>query len=269
VNYALPSAPLSIGGVLDNAIRLYRYAIRRCWALALIYTGLIGGFSVFWVLLLPQPDVTGRSDPKQALALLTSPVMIGGLLLVILIGTVFYGALVKAECVLARKEEPLSLGAAIAAGLGRMPGMLLGLLLVLLSVMVGSIALIIPGIYLFGKFQLWMIAMFMDDLSAVESLKTSWRLTRKRWWRGTAIVTVALILLYVFALAFGLVSGAIAVLAHLSLTQRMILNQVFSVLANVIVFPMVVAVFIVMYHDFKLRSEGGDLADRVGALSKA
>ena len=34
VNYELPSAPLSIGGVLDNAIRLYRYAIRHCWALA-------------------------------------------------------------------------------------------------------------------------------------------------------------------------------------------------------------------------------------------
>lgn len=269
MSYELPSAPLSIGGVLDNAIRLYRHAIRGCWVLGLIYTGLLGGLSIFSLLLLPQPDAMGRADPKQVLALLTSPVTLGGFLLAILVGTVFYGALVKAVCVLARGETPLSVGEAIAAGLRRLPGMLLGIVISCVSIMVGFIALIIPGIYLFGKLQLWMVAMFMDDLSAMESLKTSWRLTRKRWWRGTVIVMVALILLYVFALALGLVSGAIALFSHLSITQRMILNQTFSVVANAIVFPLVIAVFVVMYHDFKLRSEGGDLAVRVGALGKA
>jgi len=32
---------------------------------------------------------------------------------------------------------------------------------------------------------------------------------------------------------------------------------------------MFVAILVVMYHDFKLRSEGGDLAARMGALGKA
>ncbi len=269
MNYELPSAPLSIGGVLDSAIRLYRCAMRRCWALSLLYSALIGGSAVFWLQLLPKAGAPGTTDPKQALALLTSPVMIGGFLLVMLIGAVFYGALVKAVSVIARGEEPLSLGSAVAAGLRRVPGMLLGIVLTSLAIVLGCVLLIIPGVYLFGKFQLWMTAMFMDDASALESLKASWRLTRKRWWRGAAIVTVALILLYVFALVFGLISGVIVVLAHLSLTDRMIINQVFSSLSNFIVFPMVVAVFIVMYHDFKLRSEGGDLAVRMGALGKA
>jgi hypothetical protein len=269
MNYELPSAPLSIGGVLDNAIRLYRFAIPRCWALSLVYSALIGGFTLFLVLLLPQPGTAGSTDPKQALALLTSPAMIGGFFVILVVGLGFYGALVKAESVLARGEEPLSVGAAIAAGLRRVPGMLLCVVLSSLAIMVGLVALLIPGIYLFGKLQLWIVAMFMDDAGAVESLKTSWRLTRKRWWRGTTIMTVALILLYVFALACGLISGAISVLAHLSITQRMILNQVFSCLSNLIVFPLLVSVFIVMYHDFKLRSEGGDLAVRMDALGKA
>jgi hypothetical protein len=36
-----------------------------------------------------------------------------------------------------------------------------------------------------------------------------------------------------------------------------------------IVLPLFVAILVVMYHDFKLRSEGGDLAARMGALGKA
>ncbi len=269
MNYELPSAPLSIGGVLDNAIRLYRLAIRRCWTLSLVYSVLIGGFTLFLMLLMPQPAAAGRADPRQALAVLTSPAMIGGFLLIMVVGLVFYGALVKAETVLARGQEPLSLGAALAAGLRRVPGMLLCVLLSMLAIMVGLVALIIPGVYLFGKLQLWIVAMFMDDASALESLKTSWRLTRKRWWRGTIIMTVALILLYVFALACGLISGVVSVLGHLGVTERLILNQVFSCLSNLIVFPLFVSVFIVMYHDFKLRSEGGDLAVRMGELGKA
>ena len=269
MNYELPSAPLSIGAVLDNAIRLYRYAIRRCWTLSLVYSALSGGFGIYFALFLPESVALGKSDPKQALALLTSPVTIGGFLVAVVLGTVFYGALLKAESVLARGEEPLSLGAAIAAGLRRLPGTLLNFLLVTLALVVGLAAFFFPGAYLFGKLQLWPVAMFMDDASAMESLKTSWRLTRKRWWRGTAILTVVLILLYVLTIAFGLVSGAIAVLAHLSATNRLILNQVFSALPNFILMPLFVAVFIVMYHDFKLRSEGGDLAARMGALGKA
>src|SRR5690348_11302669 len=99
MNYELPSAPLSIGGVLDNAIRLYRYAIRRCWGLSLIYAALIGGLGVFSMLLLPTPGTPASHDPRQALALLTSPVLISGMLLGFVVSLVFYGALVKAESV--------------------------------------------------------------------------------------------------------------------------------------------------------------------------
>src|SRR6185312_2273186 len=35
VMYTRPTAPRSIGGVLDDAIRLYRAAFSRCWVLAL------------------------------------------------------------------------------------------------------------------------------------------------------------------------------------------------------------------------------------------
>jgi hypothetical protein len=274
MNYELPSAPLSIGGVLDNALRLYRYVIGRCWPVALIYSVVAGAFGVIWELTTAQVAVPGADRLQvlpvaQVLRLMLSPLVIGGFLLVIVISMVFYGALVKSESVLARGDAPLSLGEAVAVGLRRMPGVLLGTLIFLLAIGVGFVLLIIPGIYLFGKLQLWSVSMFTEDASALDALKISWRLTRKRWWRGTAILSVAAILIYVFALAFGLVAAAIGALVHLGLTDRLIVNQIFSIASNVIVLPMMVAINLAMYYDFKLRGEGGDLAARVGSLGKA
>jgi hypothetical protein len=269
MTYELPGAPLSIGGVIDSAIRLYRDCLRRCWILALLYSGIIGIFGVFWALALAKAVVPGSKDPRQLFAAMFSPVALGGFALVMLASLVFYGALIKTVSAWAKGDESLSLGSALAVGARRLPAAVLGLLLYMLAFGIGLVLLVVPGVYVFGKFQLWMTAMFVDDAGAVEGLRISWRLTRGRWWRGTAIFTVAMIILYVFALALGLVSGVITALTHLSVTDRAIVNQLFGVVSNMIVLPMFVAILVVMYHDFKLRSEGGDLAARMGALGKA
>jgi hypothetical protein len=269
MTYELPAAPLSIGGVIDSAIRLYRDSMRRCWILALLYSVILGIFGVFWALALAKAVVPGSKDPRQLFAAMFSPVAIGGFALATLASLLFYGALMKTVSVWAKGGESLSLGGALAVGARRLPAALLSSLLCVLAIGIGLVLLVVPGVYFFGKFQLWMMAMYVDDASAVEALAISWRLTRGRWWRGTAILTVALIILYVFALALGLVSGVITVLTHLSVTDRAIVNQLFGVVSNMIVLPMFVAILVVMYHDFKLRSEGGDLAARMGALGKA
>jgi hypothetical protein len=269
MTYELPAAPLSIGGVIDSAIRLYRDSMRRVWILAVLYSVIMGIFGVFWALAFAKAVVPGSKDPRQVFAAIFSPVAMGGFALAMLASLVFYGALVKMVSAWAKGDESLTLGSALAVGARRLPAAVLGSLLYVLAFGIGFVLLVVPGVYLFGKFQLWMTAMFMDDAGAVEALGISWRLTRGRWWRGTVILTVALIILYVFALALGLVSGVITALTHLSVTDRAIVNQLFGVVSNMIVLPMFVAILVVMYHDFKLRSEGGDLAARMGALGKA
>ena len=74
---------------------------------------------------------------------------------------------------------------------------------------------------------LWMAAVFVDDVGAMEGLRGV-ATHRGRWWRGATIITVAAIMIYVFALAFGLLSGAIGALAHLGLTGRQVINQLFA-----------------------------------------
>ncbi len=269
MNYELPSAPLSIGGVLDNAIRLYRHALRRCWILSLIYGAVLGAFGAYWELAVASvvgPD--GRANPLQLAALLLSPLTIGGFLVAIVLSMALHGALVKTEVAAARGDESLTLGMAIAAGLKRLPGVLLASILSMLAVGIGFLLLIVPGIYVFGKLQLWIVAMFVEDASALDSLKISWRLTDKRWWRAATILTVAIILIYAFALTFGIVAALITAVAHVSV-GAVIVKQSLSIVSNIIVLPMTVAIAVVMYHDFKLRSEGGDLAVRMGSLGKA
>jgi hypothetical protein len=269
MTYALPAAPLSIGGVIDSAIRLYRDSIRRCWILALLYSLILAIFGVFWAVAMSKAIVPGSKDPRQALAALFSPIVMGGFSLAILASLVFHGALLKTLSAWAKGDESLSLGSALAVGARRLPGMVLSSLLYVLAMGIGLILLIVPGIYFFGKFQLGMTAMFVDDVGAVAGLGISWRLTRGRWWRGSIILTVAVIMVYVFALTLGFVSGVITALTHLSVTDRAIISQLLQVGSNLIVLPMFAAILIVMYHDFKLRSEGGDLAARMGALGKA
>jgi hypothetical protein len=269
MTYELPAAPLSIGGVLDSAIRLYRDSIRRSWILALLYSVALGIFGLVWALTLGDLVVPAKQDLRQILALMFSPVMLVTLAIGIVVSFVFYGALMKTLSAWAQGNQALPLGTAIAIGLRRLPTVILGCIVNGLAVAIGFILLISPGLYIFGKMPLWMAAVFVDDVGAMEGLRRSWRLTRGRWWRGATIITVAGIMIYVFALAFGLLAGAIGALAHLSLTGREVINQLFTVASNMIVLPMFASILVVMYHDFKLRDEGGDLAARMGALGKA
>jgi len=154
MTYELPAAPLSIGGVIDSAIRLYRDSIRQCWILALLYSVVMGIFGVFWTLALTKGVVPGTKDPRQALAAMFSPVAMAGFAVAMLASFVFYGALMKTVSTWAKGNESLSVGSALAVGLRRLPGAVLGGLLYGLAIGIGFILLVVPGVYFFGKLQL-------------------------------------------------------------------------------------------------------------------
>jgi hypothetical protein len=269
MSYELPSVPLSIGGVVDNAFHLYRDCIRRYWLLALLGALVTAVGTAAWSLSLIKVAGTAPNDPMQVFATLLSPTGLIGLAVVALLSMVFYGALLKAEVSVARGGEPLSSGKAFAESVRRLPGVVLGFLLWSAAFMISGLALVIPGIYVLGKLQLWLTALFMDDLSAIDALKSSWRLTRKRWWRAATVTTIAIIIVYVFSFAFSLVSGIISAVSHLSPVVKVMATQLLSGLSQIISVPLSIAIGIVMYNDFKLRSEGGDLAQRVESMGKA
>ncbi|MGH8228768.1 MAG: hypothetical protein ACREU3_12860 [Steroidobacteraceae bacterium] len=263
--YQQPSSPQSIGGVLDDGIRLCRVAFGRCWLLAIIPGLVLVGYELAY----PTRIEAALTHAGALAALLHSGHLMLMDVVAGLLGLICQGAVVIREIAISRGEESCTFGRAFAKSLQRLPGMVLATVLFSLIVVAGFVALIVPGIWLWGRLQLWTVALFAEDASATAALASSWHLTRGRWWRATGIFSVAVIILIVLSLVFPFIGGLLAALSHASGAGRAVVVSVFSLASRAIYYPLGAAIWLAMYHDFKLRREGGDLASRVGALSSA
>jgi len=287
--YARPTVPLSIGGVIDDAFRLYRSSFSRWWLLSLVYATLSAAGSILILLSVPNyQSVARRGGMALYVAMMSNPIGLSINLGLILVLLVFYGAIIARQCAVARADTGFTIGQALMVAMRRIPGMLLGGILFALAVVIGAgapiflatfllgrvpplitLLLTIPGIYLWGRLQLWIAPMFADNAIALDSLDVSWRLTRGNWWRGIAIVTVMVIIMLVVSFALGMIGGIAGAVTHARLLEFQIIVQGFSAVAYFLTYPLMTAVLLVTYQDFKLRREGGDLEARLGALDRA
>jgi hypothetical protein len=80
---------------------------------------------------------------------------------------------------------------------GRYPYILASSLIYGLIMVLGAIALLIPGMYLAVRLYYFMYAIIIDEEGIVSSLKKSWEIARGNWWRTFAIMLL-LTLLAVF-----------------------------------------------------------------------
>lgn len=299
--YARPSSPQSIGGVIDDGIRLFGSAFGRCWLLAILPGIVLAAYEIAFPLSLPIHDALTRPALLEALS--HTPRLIGMDLLSFLLALVFQGAVMVRELAITRSDPSCTFGGALAYSLRRLPRMILAVVLIFLAMVGGALvltlALVIVGavvsalahglvhglsVYLLGvlmvvsllialllwyvRLQLWTIVLFAEDATAMDALKSSWRLTKGHWWRAGTILTVTAIMIVVLVLCFSLAGGAVAAFSHFDATSRAVLVSLFSAGANAINYPLGAAIWIAMYHDFKLRLEGGDLETRAGALSR-
>lgn len=274
MTYVPPSGPLPIGGVIDDALRLYRSMLGRAWLLSFAFSLALAAFS--FVLFLHVRDATPAAQGSAAmqslqsmLSALHSPPILSLYLLVTLLTFALYGSLMAYGDAVARGENAFSLVEACAVGFRRLPGIVLASVVCGVVVGVGLVAFVIPGLWLWGRLQLWIAAMFAENATAFGSLGSSWNITKGNWWRGTTIFSVAIIMILVISIVFSIIAGAIAGVMRLSVTDANILVQLASMIANTITYPFFAATWLSMHRDFKLRREGGDLAARAGVLGSA
>jgi hypothetical protein len=142
-----------------------------------------------------------------------------------------------------------------AVGLFAVVGVCAALLLAISSASVGSallvgLGLLILGTWLWGRLQLWLVAMFTQQLSTVASLRESWNLVRGEWWRVSTLITVPYI-------AVGLVSSLADVLAIArpasAATGSALLGQVVIVASSALTLPMLPAAWLAIYRDLSAR----------------
>jgi hypothetical protein len=270
-----PDAPRSIGGVLDLAVRLYFRSILPCMPLVLVATVMMVLPSV---LMSRGAAAVTPGDPAAMLAFFKSPAVLLSYLALIVVSTVVYGALFAQVDAIARGER-MPAGAAFMLGLRRFPVMIGVAILLGLMVLVGCMLLLIPGVYLWGVFQLSLIPPILERAGVFASFSTSARLVKGNWWRATAIVFVAsamiMVLLVVVSAIAGVVTGigaaagvGAADFANATATAQAI-SLVISAISNLFTLTFFPSVLLAVYYDLKLRNEGADLASRVGALNAA
>ncbi len=303
MKYVAPSAPLGIGGVLDNWLRLFRSSFGSCWPIALLAAA--AGALVQFSMSPRMPQYHAGTPLLQYYAeywatMRSGPTLLLSDIVFWFVSLLVYGGLLTQQAALVRGEDPFPFGTALSKGLSRLPSLLLGWVLIILIVaaicapvgigaaimirssapggvfplaVLAGIALVILLIYVTVRLQVWMAAMFSENLGGTSSLKRSWALVKGHWWRVTGIMFVAGIVMWVVTGAIGVVVGiAIAAMGFHGATpdlvaRRMQLIGSVSQVARLLTMPLMTAVWFAIYQDLRLRREGGDLAARAEALS--
>lgn len=293
--YVTPSAPQSVGGVIDDAIRLYRHSFARCWLLGLLPALLFGAFMT--ALEISAGYNVARGGTLPTTGNFRAMLVFGDLALVVLM-VGFQGAITVYQAALSRGDASYSLGRALGTGFARLPifilsGILfyLGLIGVMLVALIAllpfglllnhfhllgrsitgigiTVAFGIAMIYVLGRLQLFVAAIYIDRKGPKSSLTTSWQLTKGHWWRAIAILGAGMAIIIVLYVTVILLNYLIGYIMH-DMMYRAAIDTSVLVVCYTFVYPMGPALFVAMYNDFKLRREGGDLAARVGALTSA
>ena len=127
-----------------------------------------------------------------------------------------------------------------------------------LGLVLGFVALIIPGIFLAIAWSLAYPAALVEDVRGAAALKRSFQLVRGRWWPVFGVQLVGAILVSVIA---GIVQ--VIILAPVFFVDSLLALPVLSGLASIVGYaistPLQAAIVAIVFFDQRVRKEGLDL----------
>jgi hypothetical protein len=261
--YVRPSAPRSIGGVLDDAIGLYRHSFSSIWPLTLTASVVMAVPGIFLGMQLAR-SVTG--GPMAIFAMMKAPSYWLTYALILLAYLVVQGALITALAGFAARGQA-AWGEALSAGVNLLPRMLAVSILFGLMISIGLMFLVIPGVYLWGIYQLAFVALIVERSGIPQAFGDSRRLIKGYWWRSATIITVAIIIVIVLSVMAGVANGVTTAVFGFGSVAAVVCQHLINAVLNVFLLPLLPCFLLAMYYDLKLRHEGGDLAARVDALA--
>jgi hypothetical protein len=191
-----------VTGLLQAAAQLLRASLLKCLPLAMLAMLCARLPNLYWIASRHAPDLRAQHDL--------------GFDLLTLAGTAIELWLIGA---LMLRQRAVALGAAsplraeLAVALRRLPVILLSALLANLSVAVGLVLLIVPGVFLLVCDLVLMPVLLFEGAGPVAALRRSVRLMRGLWWQAlTAVVMATLGFLMVGTLVFAAILAVIAAL---------------------------------------------------------
>ena len=249
------SAPPAVSANAAGVIRLYRAALARCWLpatlLALLWAGLLA-------LLIRQLTVQDGVFllAEQLQELVSAPVFWRVLLGATLVSTVLFCALVASMYAVATGES-LGTGRAIMRALRAFPAAVLAATIFMVLTSVGTMLLVIPGAYLWGMWQLWVVALMAERAGPWAALRRSWQLTRGFWWPAMTLTTLATLASTLPLLVLNLLAGTwLALLGVEPAHALLAMLAALAVLASLLV-PVLPAALVALYVDRQRRATPG------------
>ncbi|MFI4896052.1 MAG: YciC family protein [Steroidobacterales bacterium] len=259
--YQKPNAPLSAGGVIDDASKLYRAAFRRCAPIAVLGALVSVAFELFIVgysqhagLPLTGLDAllkTYQEPPVMALSLLQTVILLA-----------LFGAMILTMNAAASAEARLSVGRALRLGFSRLGRCVIAALVSSVMIVLGLLLLLVPGIYLSGALALWPVALYVDDAGGLQSLDVSRKMIHGHWWHASAALGIAVLIVLAFSLIAGFVAGVVELTISGEAGESLV--QFISAAADVIMLPMLPAALVALYNDLKLRQRRVTAAQGTG-----
>lgn len=265
--YTLPTEPGSIGHTLDSGFKLYVVAFKQVLTLAILAALSVSVPMHAMILAIPM-FAGGEGAPGAAFI---ATFVIGFILCMLLYMWFYLAALCRIGAI--AYGQNLSVGACMATGIRVLFPVILATILYSLAMMGGFLLLIIPGLVVWVSLIFYTLCIVLEGDGVMESLRHSHRLVKGNWWRTAIIGSVIFVVYYVIYLAVEVPFVVVDQMAFdtefgaaPSFAQAM-LSMVGDIIATVITFPLMASVFVTVFHDLKLRTEGQDLEARVEALT--
>jgi hypothetical protein len=254
--------PLGIGEILDAGIKLF---LRHWRTLVLSVVGLILPVQILSALVTAsiapeQFDLTstetGVDEGEEAEFLVGQGVIALLSVISILLATAVCFKAVADAYLGVEPDWRRSLRFAVRRLGGLLGVAILGGLLVALA----TIALIVPGIWLFVMYSVAVPALLLERIGPVAALRRSFRLVRRRWWSTAGALLVGYLLIGIIG---ALVSGVIMVIPNVVAEDNTLAAALGAVVGgtvgSVLTTPYSAAVVTLLYFDLRVRKEGLDL----------
>src|SRR5918999_1390317 len=254
--------PLGIGEILDAGIKLF---VRHWQTLVLSVVGLILPVQILSALVTAsvapeQFDLTtsetGVEEGEEAEFLIgQGAIALLSVISVLLATAVCFKAIADAYLGV-EPDWRRSLRFAVRRLGGLFGVAIVGGLLVALA----TLALIVPGIWLFVMYSVAVPALLLERIGPIQALRRSFRLVRGRWWATAGVLLVGYLLIGILgALVTGVVMVVPAVVAEGNTLAGALGAVVGGTLGSMLTTPYSAAVVALLYFDLRVRKEGLDL----------
>jgi len=240
--------PQSIFAVLGNSCRLYKTTFLKLLPFSFIYAALITIPELFFHLDL---QVTAAHRTQQALN--------AGLFLVFLIIqllTLWMTAIMIRIGGCEMGSIPDCQGNYMGYSARKFLIYFITSMIFLFMALIGTIFLLLPGIFLYILFMFYFAAIMLDNYDVIGSLKLSAQLVWGNWWRTFIIALIAFIIVaLVFIFFEAVIDLPVIFLTRFPPGEVGILSHVVGLILMAIFTPWLVTVMLCQYHDLKLRHQ--------------